>query len=524
MHAMKHGKISDSVVAPSSPFYHGPFGRICSDLPPWHPPQVPQSSADADLEAFFVNFANANMIEAPGMTPAQIAGDTTLRQKLDAQFDSNIPAAYTYFGQFIDHDVTLDTTPLSESEVDPNKLRNFRTPRLDLDCVYGSGPGDQPFMYEHAGGSFSGKMLTGMVSGSSFPDLLRNAEGRAIIGDMRNDENAIVAQIQLAFILAHNRLVDAAVATGVSAGQEAFSHARRTLVWLYQWVVWNDFIKRVTVDEVYDCALQKKQICGKSSEWSLGLKHIYKWKKQPFMPVEFSVAAYRFGHSLARNSYQTNNSTDAGFNVFFPLFNVHGSAADDLSGFRSLSKSRVVQWDWFLHMASSGGPFPQRTRKIDTKLSNALGALRENLSDPNAFDNILPARNLVRSVRMKLPSGSDVARKFGLTPISLGTDEPDALWYYILKEAETLPGSNAGQMLGHVGSLIVCATFAGLLKGDGTSWFNVHPNWTPDSDPLLSHILQSDDLKQDGGLSGNPDWSLASVIRLAGLPIDGSAF
>lgn len=175
-------------------------------------------------------------------------------------------------------------------------------------------------------------------------------------------------------------------------------------------------------------------------------------------------------------------------------------------------------------MDSSGGPFPQRARKIDTKLSNALGALRENESDPSAFDNILPARNLVRSVRMKLPSGSNVAHKFGLTPIALSADEPDALWYYILKEAETLPGANAGQMMGRVGSLIVCATFAGLLKGDGLSWVNQQPNWTPNDDPLLGHVLQSTDLKKDMGLSGNPDWSLASVIRLADLPIDGQQF
>ncbi|MEX0337626.1 MAG: peroxidase family protein [Arenibacterium sp.] len=521
---MKHGRISDSVVAPSSPFYHGAFGRICSKLTPWHPPQVSPSAADADLEAFFVSFANTNMIEAPGKTPAEIVADDALRQQLDAQFDSDIPAAYTYFGQFVDHDITLDTTPISEAEVDPNRLRNFRTPRLDLDCVYGQGPGDQPFLYDHSGPGFTGKMLTGTVPGTSFPDLLRNSEGRAIIGDMRNDENAIVAQIQLAFILAHNRLVDAAVALGTPAGMPAFAQARRTLIWLYQWIVWKDFIRRVAVDDVFDCALRMKKKCGESGEWRLGLKHIYNWKHQPFMPVEFSVAAYRFGHSLARNSYQTNVSGDAGFNVFFPLFNVHGAASEDLSGFRPLAANRVVQWDWFLHMDSSGGPFPQRTRKIDTKLANALGALRENEDDPGSFDNVLPARNLVRSVRMKLPAGTDVARKFGLKPITLGADEPDALWFYILKEAETLPGANAGQMMGRVGSMIVCATFAGLLKGDGLSWVNQHPHWCPDDDPLLTHILQTDDLKKDAGLSGNPDWSLASVIRLAGLPIDGSSF
>lgn len=520
---MSHGNKADAVIAPNSPFYMGSFGRICSKLPPWHPPQVPKGASEKELEDFFVQFANKHMTEEPGALPADIARDDGLRRDLDAKFESKTPAAYTYFGQFIDHDITLDPTPLSEAEIDPNRIKNFRTPRLDLDCIYGAGPGDQPYLYEHDGVRMTGRLIVGQVDNTGFKDLQRNAEGRAIIGDMRNDENAIVAQIQLAFIEAHNRLVNEAEAQGVKSGAERFERARRSLIWLYQWIVWNDFVRRITNDEVHKCALEKEDVCG-TLRWKLGLKHIYNWKKQPFMPVEFSVAAYRMGHSMARNSYQTNVSGDAGFNVFFPLFDVHHDVDDDLSGFRPLATNRVVQWDWFLHMTSSGGPFPQRARKIDTKLSNALAALREKPDDPRHFVNILAARNLVRSVRMRLPSGTDVACKFGVTPQRLDTDEPDALWYYILKEAEKLPGANGGQMLGRVGSLIICATFAGLLKGDGMSWVNIKPDWTPDDDPLLKSMEEQLDLTQDNGLSGNPRWSLASIIRLAGLPIDGSRF
>jgi hypothetical protein len=71
--------------------------------------------------------------------------------------DANIPAIYTYFGQFVDHDITLEVqpadlppsasgaipqlldlnmTPLSLAEI-RNALRNFRTATLDLDSVYG---------------------------------------------------------------------------------------------------------------------------------------------------------------------------------------------------------------------------------------------------------------------------------------------------------------------------------------------------------------------------------------------------
>ncbi len=510
---MVHGKISESIIAPSSRFYHGPFGRICSDLPPWAPKNV----SDDALEAHFMEFANASMVEAPDKLPSEIAEDDDLRKELEARFSSKIPAGYTYFGQFIDHDITLDTTPLSDSEIDPNRLHNFRTPRLDLDCVYGTGPDNQPYLYEHAAGQFTGKLLTGTVPDTPFPDLLRNREGRAIIGDMRNDENAIVAQIQLAFILAHNKLVQRALDMGLAKdGKEAFPIARRTLRWLYQWIVWNDFIVRIAVDEIHGCALEAKDACGGRKVWHLGLSDIYLWKVQPFMPVEFSVAAYRFGHSMARNSYQTNSSREAGagFSEFIPLFDVNVDSEDDLSGFRPLNAKRIVQWDWFLQMESSRDPFPQLARKIDTKLSNALAHLREDPENPGSLLNILAARNLVRSVRMRLPSGIDVARKFGVKPLTLDADEPEALWYYVLKEAQTLPGSNGGQMLGRVGSMIVCATFAGLLKGDGTSWLNVHPHWTPDEDALLK---QED--KRDNG-----KWTLASIIRLSGLPVDEQPF
>ncbi len=509
---MTHSKTNQFAIAPQSRFYHGPFGRICPDLPAWAPEGIP----DHQLEDFFLDFATEHMVEAPGVDPIDIANDDTLRNSLDADFDSKIPAAYTYFGQFVDHDITFDITALSDSQVDPNKLRNFRTPRLDLDCVYGSGPADQPYLYEHEDGKFTGRMIVGATGCSSFPDLLRNSEGRAIIGDMRNDENAIVAQIQLAFILAHNTLVDRCkdANPGISGG-EAFEKAQKVVRWLYQWIVWNDFVRRIAVDEVYECALHlDENQCGGISTWELGLKTVYNWKHQPFMPVEFSVAAYRFGHSMARNSYQTNAGKSAGFGKFFPLFDLTTAAKNDLSGFRPLEVNRVLQWDWFLDMAGAVDPFPQKTRKIDTKLSNALAKLRENPDVPGSIENMLAARNLVRSVRMKLPSGPDVACKYGLEPVALDEHEPHALWFYILKEASALPGANKGQMLGRLGSAIVCATIAGLLKGDGLAFINVNPKWTPDDEPLLT----SED-NQDPG-----DWSLASIIRLSGLPVDASAF
>ena len=72
---------------------------------------------------------------------------------VDGEENLYVPAGYTYLGQFVDHDLTFDTTsslkPLSEDPLQPDPS-NLRSPRFDLDCVYGSGPSDQPYMYEGA--------------------------------------------------------------------------------------------------------------------------------------------------------------------------------------------------------------------------------------------------------------------------------------------------------------------------------------------------------------------------------------
>ncbi len=509
---MAHGALRLSPVAPRSRFYQGPFGRICPDLDPWVPNGI--SSHDFnELENFFREIANEEMVEEPGKdkTPTEIAQDPELIQALENKFGSQNPAGYTYFGQFVDHDITFDPISSLMRQNDPNGLLNHRTPRLDLDSVYGKGPSASPHLYDRDDTGPRGqlqKLLTDPVSNDpNLKDLPRNSQGRAIIGDLRNDENAIVAQLQLAFILAHNTLVDRARDLEL---KNAFEHARTTLRWLYQHIVWNDFIPRITSDRIHNCALKLTKTCDGRRIWELGLKDVYHWKKQPFMPVEFSVAAYRFGHSMVRNSYQTNQP-HRGFGNFVPIFDVNNPTGPNLRGFRPLVRENYIQWDWFLQMTTSGGPFPQRARKIDTKLSNALLHLHEG--PVGSRENILALRNLLRGSTFNLPSGTSVARKLCIPEIDIPQDR-DALWFYILREAEQLPEGHAGETLGRLGSTIVCAVFAGLLKGDPHSYFNLDPCWTPDEDRLL----RAEDNVDDG------NWTLASIIRLSGLPVSGADF
>lgn len=490
---MKHGDKSFEVVAPRSRFREGGFGRLFPDLAPWEPlkPDGSAPASEAELEDLVMAIAREQMTEPnPG----------------EAAVDSELPAGYTYFGQFVDHDITLDLTPLSEQQVDPNRLQNFRTPRLDLDCLYGLGPGAQPYLYEPDGTHFR----IGQIEGAPERDLPRlsvasGAQQTALIGDPRNDENTIVAQLHLVFLQAHNALVDAGA---------TFEAARNTLRWLYQWVVWNDYLSRICDKTIWTSALVHKP-SGPTLIWEAGFKDVFNWKNTPFMPLEFSAAAYRFGHTLVRDRYRTNIIKGPRLADAIPIFSAGG---DNLRGFRALSRVHAVEWDWFLEMESSIAGFPQRARKFDTHLAPALRHMPEHKGhegDEAFILNVLAARNLLRGIRLKLPSGPDVAKALGVPPIALGDGEPGALWYYILKEAETQAG---GQTLGTVGSIIVSATFAGLLLGDKSSFFNVEPGWTPDSDPVLGPM------KGDLHKGNEPAWTLASIVRLSGLPVSAAEF
>src|SRR5262245_10931967 len=168
-----------------------------------------------------------------------------------------VPAGFTYLGQFVDHDITLDLTSIREKEADPNATENFRTPALDLDCVYGLGPDGSRQLYARNPPNFNGKgpgpkLLIGKTinngpdpTGDHRNDLPRSPEGFALIGDHRNDENLVVAQTHLAMLKFHNKICEDLKTKGVPAG-EIFAQARQTVTWHYQWMVLHDFVERVT--------------------------------------------------------------------------------------------------------------------------------------------------------------------------------------------------------------------------------------------------------------------------------------
>ena len=368
--------------------------------------------------------------------------------------NDRIPAGYTYLGQFIDHDITFDPMSHLQKRNDPDALVDFRTPRFDLDSVYGSGPDDSPFLYEWGRPSKRGvELLVGVnPDDERFEphDLPRNQQGRALIGDPRNDVHIVISQLHLLFVRFHNRVVDHVRASEPGLeGRALLEECQRIVRWHYQWIVMHDFLERVT------------GIAAEGFE-----RQYFMWENTPYMPVEFSGAAYRFGHSMIRPAYDLNSEITE-----IPIFAAaeDADAREHLGGFRRLPFGWSVDWSRFF---KTGRHVPQNSRRIDTKLSAPLFRLPSGV-DPGRHP--LSNLNLRRGRALGLPCGEDVAQAMGHDPPA-ELKGPTPLWFYLLHEAETSAG---GRHLGPVGGRIVAEVLIGLLEGDPQSYLHQKPGWKP---------------------------------------------
>jgi hypothetical protein len=403
-----------------------------------------------------------------GLAETMVEPDTS-----DAFLNTNprLFAGFTFIAQFIDHDITLDTTPLELQQADPDATVNFRTPRYDLDVLYGRGPVDDPQFYAADRAKL---LLTPNVNGVL--DMPRDELGKAIMPDRRNDENLIIIQFHKAVAQFHNRIVDYARAQGIRQ-EWLFETARRLTRWHYQWAVMHDFLPRFVGDELVGTnGTVYKEVAGKPPVINLNYYKPTNREGRPFMPVEFAVAAYRFGHSIIRPFYVINNSGIV--DVFGP------DNGFNLNGGRPIPSNLVIEWKNILPVDPA---FPARPpRKIDTKLSIPLKDLPGSAVPPPDPTRHLAVRNNLRGKHVGLPSGQQVAMAMRVNVLSntqLGMS-PDPgwggeapLWFYILKEAE-LPPYN-GERLGPVGGRIMAETLVGLLQRDPNSYLYLNAAWKP---------------------------------------------
>jgi hypothetical protein len=440
-----HGKdLRGEQRVPLSPINEGRFGRMFRRLPPAPHYDEGQLAALAELMHEAVAPPSGGWNSAP--TP-QPGGDNPA-----------IPAAYTYLGQFIDHDITFDPNSSLQQQNDPDALQDFRTPRYDLDSLYGSGPADEPFQYVK--GSSPERLLV-EANTNGVEDLPRTSQGFAVIGDPRNDENIIVSQLQLVFCKLHNKLAGEVEADGTIPADQKFAETQRRVRWTYQQMIVFDYLPRIVGQDLVNQLFHRDLTSG-APDFDLAY---YRPKKNTYMPIEFSAAGFRFGHSQIRGVYDLNDTVTAR-----PIF-LPGQVGDldDLRGQRPLPNGWTIDWRHFVDLP---GASPQPSRLIDSHLAEGLFKLPGR-------DRPLPLLNLLRGQSMDLPSGQDVARHLRtqvLTSAEMGAGvlEPTPLWFYVLKEAELLAG---GTRLGPVGGRIVAEVLLGLLSLDKTSWVNVDPDW-----------------------------------------------
>lgn len=433
--------------------------------------------------------------------------------------DSIIPAGYTYFGQFVDHDVTFDVTSTIDAPQDATTITNMRTPALDLDSVYARGPALDPYLYRFpdggspptavkmqlgrnrnvgTGGPLSAVNLPATPTNFDVPRVLNGTDTAvtapestftAIVGDPRNDENVIVSQFHHAMLKFHNQVVELLI-TAAFPG-DIFAEARKVVTHHYQWCVVHDFLP---------------VICGAAAV-NDAIATVSAPVGSPFrMPVEFAVAAYRFGHSMIRNGYILNTSLPPSASTLKGVFDFIRVPL------LPLFSNWAVDFNMFFNTAHPAGANFNNARKIDSVLASGL----EQIPGGSGIMAVLASRNLRRGMAMGLPSGQAAATALGITPLTtaeLTSGLPAAeiallstnggilltktpLWYYVLREAMVLRG---GDSLGPVGGRIVAETFIRMLKRHVDSFMNVS-GFTPSLPSSIAGTFTIADMLEFAGV------------------------
>ncbi len=396
-----------------------------------------------DLEPLTVDESALHALGRPG-GPCDVGVDFA------DDADAEAAAVWPFFGQFIAHDITADRSPLDRPR-GTGDVRNFRTPKANLEGLYGAGPVGSPYLYSR---DDPAKLLLG----PSDVDVPRNQEGIALVGDPRNDVHLFMNQLQVAFAKLHNRLVDRLREDRVGEAP-LFDEARRAATWHYQHVIVREFLPLVIGAELTADLLDRGDRLYRLDE------------RGPFIPFEFADAAFRYGHSQIRQHYLVNDRFGP-----VPLF-------PDLIGFGPVAAERTV--DWSLLVDTTAGR-AQRAKKIDGRLPRSLISLPTQITgaaDGSDYAS-LATRDLERGQLVGLASGETIARALGLDPLDQeqvglsehGWHDETPLWFYVLKEAEALAG---GERLGPVGGRIVGEVLLGIVDADPESFRSLAPDWQP---------------------------------------------
>ena len=389
-----------------------------------------------------------------------------------------IPAIFTFVGQFIDHDLTMNAVNLTLDQ-SGNVIADNASPTIDLDNVYGprttlnnalaAREGGKPYDIFHPDGTFK---LVKVGSGYDLPrPKEKNPDGLqpAYIIDGRNDENQLILQIHILLMRVHNKLAGEMSSPGQSR-EDLITAVRKEVVANFQSVILNDYLPRIIQADTLQFVLREIAKKDYGALKHKPLRNLVDGSNVVRMPHEFAIG-FRFGHSQLRPEYKLNAGTTV------QLFNNrHTGGADDLRGSRPLSPDHVIDWNEFYPLKPED---EHQSLLIDGKVTPPVFDLPETaIPDDIKFIGNLPHRNLIRSRMVGVVCGEELARFYGVPSMSPSdvvdlTANPEAaqlfshdgefktpLWYYILKEAEV---KSDGEMLGPLGSRLVAEVLAGAV-------------------------------------------------------------
>jgi hypothetical protein len=460
------------------------FGRLFPDLPPHDP-------GGKDPHATLMDTVNRIYDDRPDEV---------------VPVNTGMPAGFTFLSQFVAHDLSHDPSPSRDRRPGGSLAANLRSPRLDLDMVYGGDPDLNPAAYEvnkkkENTYRFRIDQRTGSHKGRKYtvPDLPRK-DGRALIPDHRNDNNVVVAQLHLALMQLHNVMMDRVEARHPGR-RAAFDEAQQMVRWHYQYAVVEDLLPRF-VGRGKGLALLER--CR--ARWRDWQQAMLAPPVPPGVPLEFSVGAYRIGHATLRNTYRVNDEVDP-----LPLLDPASAGAGrgsngapaarpaaarpapprngkptSLVGRQNLDPLLAVSWDRLLPVAGREKNL-QYARAFDHRLASSLKFI------PEGPKGGLAELDLERGWKEGLPSGQSVARRLGI-PEQQIVKGNHPLWYYTMLEVP-----QGGRHVGPVAAAILCKVFMDLLHLDPTSYLSRQPSWKP------LGLLNSND-------------AFAYLLRTAGMP------
>ena len=342
-----HPAVRDHCLAPSrtvdAPTGGARYGRMFPDLP----------ALAEDVPALETAGRTGGVCDAAALLAGAGAGSD----------DAAEAAGWPFFGQLVAHDTTADRSPVGPN-TDLAALRNARSPKLDLEMLYGDGPVGHPYLYDVGDPAR-------FLLGPDGWDVPRNSQGVALIGDPRNDVHRFANRLHVALLHAHNGLVRRLREDGVPE-DAVFDEARRALTWHHQWVVVHDFLPRLAGGRLVGEVLEE------------GGRWFAPAAGEAFLPLEFADAAYRYGHGQIRQSYRLRPGGPA-----VPLF-------PDLVGFGPVPTEQRVELAQLFDLP--GAPPPQRAKRLDGGLPASLLGLPQHVTGdvPDQAYRSLAVRDLLR--------------------------------------------------------------------------------------------------------------------------------